>query len=222
MKSKLRPEQIIEINRICIERFGKSPISTFRCWCNDVVLKLISATDKVVFNAVLSYEFATPDCDEWRKKHEISLHDIEDELLLANSESIQPLNEIKVKWLKEWFADHADIGGDVAEVAKGSTLTPDYEKLRAYFKPGFMGMGEGSFNYFDEYLRKDLNTISKKNEMGMVAYLVYHGEHFKNKTMKFADWLRVFFSSVGVELPKNLAMSRYKPNGKISSLFRYL
>ncbi len=113
MKSKLTHEQIAEINRICIERFGKSPTSLFRCWCNDVVLKLISATDKVVFNAVLSHEFATPDCDEWRKKHEISLHDIEDELLLANSESIQPLNEIKVKWLKEWFADHTDIGGDI-------------------------------------------------------------------------------------------------------------
>ena len=95
MKSKLTHEQIVEINRICIERFGKSPISTFRCWCDDVILKLISATDKVVFNAVLSHEFATPDCGEWRKKHEISLHDIEDELLLANIESAQQLNEIK-------------------------------------------------------------------------------------------------------------------------------
>lgn len=120
MKSKLTPEQITDINRELTHRFGKSPTSLFRCWCDDVIIKLKSSTDRVVFDATLSNNFATPDCEEWREKHDVSMKDIEDELLLANSEitavnkQIQPLNDIQVKWLREWFANNPDdVGGDL-------------------------------------------------------------------------------------------------------------
>ena len=119
MKSKLTHEQIAEINREMTNRFGKSPTSLFRCWCDDVIIKLKTSTDRVVFDAILSTEFATPDCAEWRKKHDVSMKNIEDELLVANAEitavnkQIQPLNDIQVGWLREWFANHVDISGEV-------------------------------------------------------------------------------------------------------------
>ena len=114
MKSKLTPQRIAEINREIKERFGKLPTSSFRCWYDEVIIKLKTSPDRVVFDAILSTEFATPDCAEWRKKHDVSMKNIEDELLVANGEitavnkQIQPLNDIQVRWLREWFANNPD------------------------------------------------------------------------------------------------------------------
>lgn len=125
MKSKLTPQRIAEINREIKERFGKLPTSSFRCWCDEVIIKLKTSPDRVVFDAILSTEFATPDCAEWRKKHDISMKNIEDELLVANGEitavnkQIQPLNDIQVGWLREWFASIND------EVAGSTSKQPN-------------------------------------------------------------------------------------------------
>lgn len=108
MKSKLTPQRIAEINREITERFGKSPISLFRCWADDVIEGLKNADDRLGFEAILWHNYADPETVEYRKKHEISFKDIEDELLVVNSQIPTPLNEIQLRWLKEWFANNPD------------------------------------------------------------------------------------------------------------------
>ena len=108
MKSKLTPQRIAEINREITERFGKSPISLFRCWADDVIERLKNADDRLGFEAILWHNYADPETVEYRKKHEISFKDIEDELLVVNSQIPTPLNEIQLRWLKEWFANNPD------------------------------------------------------------------------------------------------------------------
>lgn len=108
MKSKLTPQRIAEINREITERFGKSPISFFRCWADDVIARLKNADDRLGFEAVLWHNYADPEMVECRKKHEISFKDIEDELLVVNGQTPTPLNEVQLRWLREWFANNPD------------------------------------------------------------------------------------------------------------------
>lgn len=111
-----------------------------------------------------------------------------------------------------------DAGG---EVQTGTEI--DWETLKSFFKPKFLGLSkENKYNYFDEYLKKDILTIEKKNEFAMVALLIYRSDFFNKKTMKFAAWMRVFFKIVGVKPPVNDSKSRYEPNERITQTFRYL
>lgn len=97
-------------------------ISTlFRAWADIVIPKLIKMPDKFAFDALLEDKVMSPELVEWREKNDITLDDIKDMLLLASSEisskypDLQPLSEIKVKWLNEWFDNEY----------KGAMTTPE-------------------------------------------------------------------------------------------------
>lgn len=218
MKSKLTPQRIAEINREIKERFGKLPTSLFRCWCDEVIIKLKSSPDRVVFDAILSTEFATPDCAEWRKKHDVSMKNIEDELLVANGEitavnkQIQPLNDIQVRWLREWFANNND------EV--NGSLSIDEERLGSFFNAKFKGCG-GNPNHFVD-LVNDIQTIKVGRELGMVAVMIFECSCFIKKPSTFTKWFREFFDIIGRECPKENHKNKYQPSDTIRRMFYYL
>lgn len=186
MKSKLTPQRIAEINREITERFGKSPTSLFRCWCDDVIVKLKISPDRSVFEAILSNEFATTDCAEWRKKHDISMNDIEDELLVANGEItavnklIQPLNDIQLQWLKEWFARNNDVVACkisdstlVARMVKEYMQVVDYfDDIFYYFSPDHLPEhlnDEISISHWEEAVRgfqHNLEWVQREYQFG--------------------------------------------------------
>lgn len=138
-----------------------------------------------------------------------------------------PLQKYDIERLKGHFepfkhpAPQAVATSTQDEVETGTGI--DWEKLRTFFKPTFLGIGKGNrFNYFDEYLIRDIPTIKTKQGLAMVALCIHRSEHFNKKTMKFAKWMRLFFEIVGVEPPKNISKSRYEPNEIINQTFRYL
>ena len=92
--------------------------SRFRAWADIVIPQLIKMPDKFAFDALLEEKVMSPGIVEQREKNEITLDDVKDMLLLASSEisskypDLQPLSEIKVKWLNEWFDNQEPPKGD--------------------------------------------------------------------------------------------------------------
>lgn len=224
MKSKLTPQRIAEINREITERFGKSPISSFRCWADDVIARLKNADDRLSFEAILWHNYANPEMVEYRKKHEISFGDIEDELLVVNGQIPTPLNEVQLRWLREWFTNNYD---EVAtstqpkpQPNKDNALSIDVERLGSFFNSKFKGKG-GNPNHFVD-LVNNIQTIKVGKELGMVAVMIFECSYFIKKPSTFAKWFREFFDIIGRECPKENHKNKYQPSDAIARTFYYL
>lgn len=188
---------------------AKGISSLFRAWADIVIPELIEMPDKFSFDALLEDEVMSPEIVEQREKNEITLDDIKDMLLLASSEisskypNLQPLSEIKVKWLNEWF-DNEDKGAMTTPEPPTKNDAPDFSHMKSHTPTNPFDMStlynflidEGVIENIDEKFFKDCIThahmnvlwevsggLRKHNQMRCVFNLL-HTHHYKK------DWIK--------------------------------